>query len=254
MSRWHDVAVLAGGLLLPAAGCRVIESGPSGQAVAAAGKKSPASPPAAGPTYLAEIQSVEVQERGRFNAAGRYCPVRVRVQGGVKIKVTNVFQLGRQWTSWRKLGSPRTTSGTRASRTTTTPKGRSGGSMSTTAPAAPTRRQAALASGITPAAHRQTPTWRREVGRSLRSGSARLPSRVSGLTMIAALDRRRPAVRSSEGGARCNPVATHELDIRRGRSGQHSKFLKDWSRRSDLNRGPADYESAALPLSYAGWA
>jgi hypothetical protein len=25
-----------------------------------------------------------------------------------------------------------------------------------------------------------------------------------------------------------------------------------WSRRSDLNRGPADYESAALPLSYAG--
>ena len=27
---------------------------------------------------------------------------------------------------------------------------------------------------------------------------------------------------------------------------------KEWSRRSDLNRGPADYESAALPLSYAG--
>jgi hypothetical protein len=26
-----------------------------------------------------------------------------------------------------------------------------------------------------------------------------------------------------------------------------------WSRRSDLNRGPADYESAALPLSYAGF-
>src|SRR5688572_26729147 len=25
-----------------------------------------------------------------------------------------------------------------------------------------------------------------------------------------------------------------------------------WSRRSGLNRGPADYESAALPLSYAG--
>ena len=30
------------------------------------------------------------------------------------------------------------------------------------------------------------------------------------------------------------------------------KLLKDWSRRSGLNRGPADYESAALPLSYAG--
>jgi hypothetical protein len=25
-----------------------------------------------------------------------------------------------------------------------------------------------------------------------------------------------------------------------------------WCRRSDLNRGPADYESAALPLSYVG--
>jgi hypothetical protein len=27
---------------------------------------------------------------------------------------------------------------------------------------------------------------------------------------------------------------------------------KLWSRRSDLNRRPADYESAALPLSYVG--
>src|SRR5512135_2137513 len=31
-----------------------------------------------------------------------------------------------------------------------------------------------------------------------------------------------------------------------------SKWLKSWSRRSDLNRGPTDYESVALPLSYAG--
>ena len=29
--------------------------------------------------------------------------------------------------------------------------------------------------------------------------------------------------------------------------------MNNWSRRSDLNRGPADYESAALPLSYAGF-
>ena len=29
-------------------------------------------------------------------------------------------------------------------------------------------------------------------------------------------------------------------------------LILQWSRRSDLNRGPADYESAALPLSYAG--
>ena len=26
----------------------------------------------------------------------------------------------------------------------------------------------------------------------------------------------------------------------------------EWSRRADLNRRPADYESAALPLSYVG--
>jgi hypothetical protein len=26
-----------------------------------------------------------------------------------------------------------------------------------------------------------------------------------------------------------------------------------WSRHSDLNRGPAVYETAALPLSYVGW-
>ena len=30
------------------------------------------------------------------------------------------------------------------------------------------------------------------------------------------------------------------------------KYLKRWSRRGDSNPGPADYESAALPLSYAG--
>jgi hypothetical protein len=46
---------------------------------------------AVGPTCLANIESVEVQERGRYNADGKYyCPVRARVKGGVKIKVTNV--------------------------------------------------------------------------------------------------------------------------------------------------------------------
>ena len=30
------------------------------------------------------------------------------------------------------------------------------------------------------------------------------------------------------------------------------KGTYEWSRRSDLNRRPADYESAALPLSYVG--
>jgi hypothetical protein len=31
-----------------------------------------------------------------------------------------------------------------------------------------------------------------------------------------------------------------------------AEVLENWSRCSDLNRGPADYESAALPLSYTG--
>ena len=32
----------------------------------------------------------------------------------------------------------------------------------------------------------------------------------------------------------------------------HQLTLKMWSRHSDLNRGPAVYETAALPLSYVG--
>lgn len=47
-----------------------------------------------GPTYLADIESVQVEERGQYNSKGGYWPVRVRVKGSVKIKVTNVFQLG----------------------------------------------------------------------------------------------------------------------------------------------------------------
>jgi len=88
-------AVLAGGLLLTCvAGCRVLDSGPSDQEIAAAIKKVPPSPPTAGPTYLAEIESVRVQERGPYSTDGKYWPVRIRLKGGVKIKLTNAFQLG----------------------------------------------------------------------------------------------------------------------------------------------------------------
>ena len=38
--------------------------------------------------------SVQVEERGRYNSDGHYWPVRVRIKGAVKFKVTNVFQLG----------------------------------------------------------------------------------------------------------------------------------------------------------------
>ena len=114
--------MVAGGLLLTcAAGCAVFESGPSDQELVAAVKKSPPSAPTVGPTYLAVIEAVEVQQRGRYNADGKYWPVRARVKGGVKIRLTNVFQLGllgnarkirpSPWISWRKPASRRTTSG-----------------------------------------------------------------------------------------------------------------------------------------------
>ena len=95
MSRFRLSAAGALGLLaVCTVGCHLFGSGPTDQEVVAAIKKSPPSPPTVGPTYLAEVESVEVQERGRYNADGKYWPVRVRVKGGAKIKVTNVLQLG----------------------------------------------------------------------------------------------------------------------------------------------------------------
>lgn len=83
------------GLALPcAAGCRLLESGPSDEEVSAAIRKAPPSPPTLGPTYLADVAAVEIQDRGQYNATGRYWPVRVRVKGRVKLKLTNLFQLG----------------------------------------------------------------------------------------------------------------------------------------------------------------
>jgi hypothetical protein len=37
---------------------------------------------------------VTVADRARYNSTGKYWPVRVHVKGGVKVKVTNVLQLG----------------------------------------------------------------------------------------------------------------------------------------------------------------
>lgn len=86
---------LAGQVLITVAvGCRAFAPGPSDLEVAAAVEKSPPSPPTAGPTYLAQVESVQIEERGPYNADGKYWPVRVRVKGGAKIKLTNVFQLG----------------------------------------------------------------------------------------------------------------------------------------------------------------
>lgn len=96
------IATVAGGLIVVSSlGCRAFSSGPTDEDVAMAVKKSPPSPPTLGATYLAQIESVEVQERGRYNRDGRYWPVRVRVKGGAKIAVTNALALG-------LLGNPAT--------------------------------------------------------------------------------------------------------------------------------------------------
>lgn len=88
------VAVVAAFTLTWAEGCRLLQPGPSDQEVAAAVEKSPPAPPTAGPTYLAELTSVQVEQRGPYNSDGKYWPVRVRVKGWVKVKLTNAFQLG----------------------------------------------------------------------------------------------------------------------------------------------------------------
>jgi hypothetical protein len=94
MVSWRNIAIVAGMLLTSAPGCRLLQSGPSEQDVVAAVKGSPPSPPTAGPTYLAQVESVQVQERGPYNADGKYWPVRVRVKGGARIKLTGILQLG----------------------------------------------------------------------------------------------------------------------------------------------------------------
>ena len=81
-------------LLAVTLGCRVFERGPSDEQVLAAVRNAPPAPPTVGPTYLADIESVQVEERGGYNAERAYWPVRVRVKGNAKIRVTNVFQLG----------------------------------------------------------------------------------------------------------------------------------------------------------------
>jgi hypothetical protein len=87
--------VLSGVLLVAAAlGCRAFQRGPSEQEIIAAVRKTPPAPPTLGPTYLANVEVVEVQERGQYRADGEYWPVRVRFKGSARIRITNLFQMG----------------------------------------------------------------------------------------------------------------------------------------------------------------
>jgi len=94
MERSRIIAVAVGLTFTGTAGCRGLQSSPSDQDVTAAVTKSPPAAPTAGPTYVAEITSVHVEDRGPYNPDGKYWPVHVRVKGGVKVKLTSVFQLG----------------------------------------------------------------------------------------------------------------------------------------------------------------
>ena len=75
-------------------GCRVFARGPSDGEIVDAIKGAPPAPNTVGPTYLAEVESIRVEERGQYNAENAYWPVRVRVKGRAKVKITNLFQLG----------------------------------------------------------------------------------------------------------------------------------------------------------------
>jgi hypothetical protein len=89
------VLALAASLLVTLfPGCRALEQRPSDEEIVALVKASPPAPPTIGPTYLAEVERVRVEERGDYEATARYWPVRVRVKGGARVRVTNVFQLG----------------------------------------------------------------------------------------------------------------------------------------------------------------
>jgi hypothetical protein len=87
------VVAIGGALLVLAAGCRFLGSGPSDKEIVAAVEKAPPAPPTAGPTYLSDVTSVSIEERGRFNSDGKYWPVRVRVKGGVKSRLTGFLRL-----------------------------------------------------------------------------------------------------------------------------------------------------------------
>jgi hypothetical protein len=68
-----------------AVGCSLLERGPSDEEVVAAVRATPPLPPTLGPTYLASVESVRVEERGRRNDEGHYWPVRVRIKGAAQV-------------------------------------------------------------------------------------------------------------------------------------------------------------------------
>lgn len=92
MSRSMKAAV-AVAILTCASGCRFTGSGPTDEEVVAAVEKAPPAPPTIGPTLLSEVTSVAIEQRGRYSADGKYWPVRVRVKGSVKAKLTGILLL-----------------------------------------------------------------------------------------------------------------------------------------------------------------
>jgi hypothetical protein len=74
--------------LASAAACGLLQSGPSDKEVTATVEKAPPAPPTLGPTILSEVTSVNVERRGRYSVDGKYWPVRVRVKGAARSKLS----------------------------------------------------------------------------------------------------------------------------------------------------------------------
>jgi len=94
MQNPRNLALIGSLLLTLSPGCRALERSPSDEEVVATVTQAPPAPPTLGPTYLAKVERVEIEARGDFDASDRSWPVRVRVAGGARIKVTNAFQMG----------------------------------------------------------------------------------------------------------------------------------------------------------------
>ena len=94
-----------------------------------------------------------------------------------------------------------------------------------------------------------------KTGFSLRGsgGRARLPVHRGAIATVRWLHRRRPQHRRPRGaGKPCGDDRASSANLAGRGCGAVGLSCLKWCRRAELNRGPTDYESVALPLSYAG--
>jgi hypothetical protein len=83
-------------------------------------------------------------------------------------------------------------------------------------------------------------------------GLAALPIAVASVVAVHGAVERCPWVRRQRPSTGASIGASTNGRDRRSRPHRPASEIRCWSRHSDLNRGPAVYETAALPLSYVG--